>query len=110
MAQALVVPIHHQTAAARHLTSLAHLDHRIQAHRIHHRTILAQVAAPGGLYVCGPCRHPCTQIVADPAPFISQLLAKASQHGLAGFDIDYEPQQALTAQVPTCQLQACSIL
>lgn len=37
------------------------------------------------------------KITADPQPFIQQLLHKAQQHGLAGFDLDYEPQQAAGA-------------
>ena len=36
----------------------------------------------------------------DPAPFVAQLLAKAAQHGLAGFDIDYEPAMTFDDDVP----------
>ena len=33
------------------------------------------------------------KMLANPAPFIAELLAKAEAVGLSGFDIDYEPQQ-----------------
>ena len=32
------------------------------------------------------------RVLADPAPLIAQLLAKAAATGIHGFDIDYEPQ------------------
>jgi len=33
------------------------------------------------------------RMLADPTAFVGQLAAKAEEQGLAGFDIDYEPQQ-----------------
>ena len=33
-----------------------------------------------------------SKIIADPDPFIAQLVAKAAAVGIDGFDIDYEPQ------------------
>ena len=36
----------------------------------------------------------------DPAPFVAQLLNKAAQHGLAGFDFDFEPAMTFDDDVP----------
>ena len=38
------------------------------------------------------------RMLADPTAFIAQLLAKAEEQNLAGFDIDYEPQGAAEAE------------
>ena len=39
-------------------------------------------------------------LFARPQPFVAQLLAKAAAHGLAGFDLDFEPAMTFDDDVP----------
>ena len=56
--------------------------------------------------------HPAAiaQMLANPAPFIAQLLQKAEEQGLAGFDVHYEPQGGGGAPAPLGGAQGAAFM
>lgn len=52
-----------------------------------------------------------SKIIANPEPFIAQLMAKATDVGLDGYDVDYEPQENEKVSAPVAMAeQACEVL
>ena len=50
------------------------------------------------------------RMLTNPAPFISQLLQKAEEQNLAGFDVDYEPQGEDGAPAPLGPVQGAAFM